>query len=160
MEIGSMTGPDDIRRSQAAGKGEDRSDELPALPCNFTVAIGAEEVGFCSLSRLSSESVAAESVSNSSEASRVIHRYSNATLRRALGRDHRLYDWRRNILAGEADKRQVTIRQFDAAGVKATHTWVLEGAWPCRWTGPAFDAAATEVAMEEIELAFERLIWR
>ena len=59
MEIGSMTGPDDIRRSQAAGKGEDRSDELPALPCNFTVAIGAEEVGFCSLSRLSSESVAA-----------------------------------------------------------------------------------------------------
>jgi hypothetical protein len=30
----------------------------------------------------------------------------------------------------------------------------------CRWAGLAFDAGATEVAMEEIELAFERLTWR
>jgi phage tail-like protein len=61
---------------------------------------------------------------------------------------------------GKADKRQVAIRQLDAAGGGVTNTWVLEGAWPCRWAGPAFDASATEVAMEEIELAFDRLTWR
>jgi hypothetical protein len=155
-----MTGPGDIRRGDVAPKDQDRSEQLPTIPRNFAVAIDAAEIGFCSLSRLCSETVPDDPAGAPRDPSRLVHRYSNVVLRRALGRDRRLYDWRQNILAGKADKRQVSIRQLDAAGREAMNTWILEGAWPCRWAGPAFDAGATDVAMEEIELAFDRLVWR
>jgi phage tail-like protein len=155
-----VTGSDVGRRAQLVGGEEDRAQEPASIPCNFTVAIGSEEIGFCSVSRLSSQSAVGEPVETPGEAPRAAHRYANAVLRRALSADRRLFLWRQNILAGESDKRRVTIRQLDAAGLKATHIWVLEGAWPCRWAGPAFDATAKELATEEVELAFDQLIWR
>jgi phage tail-like protein len=127
--------------------------ESPAIARNFTVAIDDVEIGFCSLSRLASETVR-------EEPARAVYRYPNVVLCRALGRDRRLFEWRERILAGKEDKRQVTICQLDGAGGRVTSTWILEGAWPCRWAGPAFDANAGEVAMEEIELAYDRLVWR
>ena len=127
--------------------------ELPTITRNFRIAIDDVEIGFCGLSRLASETVR-------EEPARAVHRYPNVVLRRALGRDRRLFEWRERILADKDDKRSVTIRQLEATGGRVTNTWVLEGAWPCRWAGPAFDANAGEVAMEEIELAYDRLIWR
>ncbi len=134
-------------------------EELPAAARNFIVAIDRVEFGFASLSRLASETIS-EKPPGDRQQDREIHRYPNVVLRRALGSDRRLYLWRENIVAGKADKRQVVIRQLDITGREAIASWVLEGAWPCRWAGPAFDAAATDVAMEEIELAFDRLVWR
>ena len=133
---------------------------MPAVPRNFIVAIGGVEIGFASLSRLTSETVVEESSGGKRKTARKIHRYASVVLRRALGSDRRLYLWRESILAGKADKRQVVIRHLDATGNETVASWILEGAWPCRWAGPAFDASATDFAMEEIELAFDRLIWR
>ena len=155
-----MTGSDDIHRQGGAERDHERSEDLPGMPRNFTVSIGGIEIGFSSLSRLGSETILDQPPGDPRDLSLLIHRYPNVVLRRALGRDRRLYEWRQGILDGKADKRQVAIRQLDATGGGVTNTWVLEGAWPCRWAGPAFDAGATEVAMEEIELAFERLTWR
>ncbi len=62
-------------------------------------------------------------------------------------------------MAGRKDRRRVEIRQLDD-DFEPVSSWVLESAWPCRWAGPLFDANATGIAMEEIELAFERLTWR
>ncbi len=155
-----MTKPNDVRGDDLADKDQERLDELPVIPRNFTVVIDAAEIGFCSLSRLCSETAPPDPASDAHHLSRATHRYSNVVLRRALGRDRRLFDWRLNILDGKADKRQVSIRQLDVAGREVANIWVLEGAWPCKWAGPAFDAGATDVAMEEIELAYDRLIWR
>jgi hypothetical protein len=33
------------------------------------------------------------------------------------------------------------------------------GAWPCRWSGSAFNALDSSVAYEELELAFDDLVW-
>ena len=132
---------------------DERPEELLAIPRNFIVSIDDQEIGFASLSRLGSETVR-------EEPAREVHRYPNVVLRRALGHDRRLFDWRDRILSGKSDKRLVTIRQLDTVGGLAMNIWLLEGAWPCRWSGPAFNANATEVAMEEIELAYDRLIWR
>ena len=90
---------------------------------------------------------------------KIAHRYANVVLRRALGRDRRLFAWRESIMAGKRDRRRLEIRQLDD-DFEPVSSWVLEGAWPCRWAGPVFDANASQIAMEEIELAFDRLIWR
>ena len=39
------------------------------------------------------------------------------------------------------------------------NAWRLVRAWPCRWSGPAFDALRADIAFEEIELRFDDLVW-
>jgi phage tail-like protein len=129
---------------------------LPFVPRNFSVAVDGVEIGFNAISPLASASVEEPARGRP----KLTHRYANIVLRRALGRDRRLYAWREAIMAGKKDRRRVEIRQLDENGKATSSTWILEGAWPCRWSGPLFDANASEIAMEEIELAFARLIWR
>ncbi|HEY2892339.1 MAG TPA: phage tail protein [Dongiaceae bacterium] len=129
---------------------------LPFIPRNFSVAIDGVEIGFNAISALASASVEEPARGRP----KMNHRYANIVLRRALCGDRRLHAWREAIMAGKTDRRRVEIRQLDDNGDATMTTWILEGAWPCRWSGPAFDANASEIAMEEIELAFARLIWR
>jgi phage tail-like protein len=53
----------------------------------------------------------------------------------------------------------VTIHQLAAAGGEIVNSWRLDGAWPRRWSGPSFDAATSGVAVEELELAYDDLVW-
>jgi phage tail-like protein len=136
--------------------GDFPSAGLPFVARNFSVAVDGQELGFSAISQLTSISVEEVACSRA----KLTHRYANVVLRRALGGDRRLYAWREAIVAGKKDRRRVEIRQLDENGAATSSTWILEDAWPCRWSGPLFDANASEIAMEEIELAFERLIWR
>jgi len=120
---------------------------------HFRVLIGARDLGFSEVSRLSSETDLTPPRNARS------HSFETVVLRRALTRSTELYDWRRLITSGTDDRRPVTIQQLDAAGGGVANSWRLDGAWPCRWSGPAFNAAATDIAIEELELAYEDLVW-
>jgi phage tail-like protein len=129
--------------------------ELPPLlgTSHFRVLIGRRELGFSEVSRLTSATewtVAADEQA---------HGFETVVLRRALSQSTELYDWRMKIVRGRNDRRPVTIQQLDATGGRIVNSWRLEGAWPCRWSGPAFSAVANEVAIEELELAYEELVW-
>jgi phage tail-like protein len=120
---------------------------------SFQVVIGDREIGFAEVGRLTS-------VTNLEELSdRPIHRFDTVVLRRALTRSSELYDWRRLIVDGKDDRRDVTISQLSAANGEVVNAWRLVRAWPCRWSGPAFDAMSNDVAIEELELAFDNLVW-
>jgi phage tail-like protein len=140
---------------RAADSPADLAPDAPILTRNFRVTIDGVEIGFAAISQL--VSISAEMPARGR--TKMIHRYANVVLRRALGRDRRLFAWRESIMAGKKDRRRVEIRQLDD-NFEPVSSWILEAAWPCRWAGPLFDANATGIAMEEIELAFERLIWR
>lgn len=120
---------------------------------HFRVLIGKRELGFAEVGPLSSGT----DVDVPPEER--FHRYATIVLRRALTQSTELFDWRRNVLRGKADRREVTIHQLASAGGEIVNTWRLEGAWPCRWTGPAFNASVTSVALEELELAYDELVW-
>ena len=60
---------------------------------------------------------------------------------------------------GDDDRRDVTIRQLASPGGEVVNSWRLVRAWPCRWSGPAFDALADGIAWEELELTFDDLVW-
>lgn len=119
---------------------------------HFRVRIGRREIGFSEVSRLTSET-------DLTFPEEPHDRFETVVLRRALTRSRELYDWRRRIAEGVADRRTVTISQLDAPGGRVVNAWRLEGAWPCRWSGPAFDAAEGGLAYEELELAFDDLVW-
>src|SRR5674476_1041725 len=59
----------------------------------------------------------------------------------------------------DRDRRPVTIRLLVAAGMAVVNSWRLEGAWPCRWSGPSLHALGNDVAIEELELAYDDLVW-
>ena len=119
----------------------------------FEVLIGDQEIGFAEVSPLRSETEL------SSLPDRPVHRLATIVLRRALTTSTDLYDWRRHIVSGQDDRRDVTIRQLSAPGGEIVNSWRLIRAWPCRWSGPAFDALKNDVAFEELELTFEDLVW-
>jgi hypothetical protein len=120
---------------------------------HFRVLIGRRELGFAEVGPLSSGTDLALPPEERS------HRFETIVLRRALSQSTELYDWRRNILRGKADRREVTIHQLGSAGGEIVNSWRLEGAWPSRWTGPSFNASGTDVAIEELELAYDELVW-
>jgi phage tail-like protein len=127
-------------------------DALLRISC-FEVVIGDRELGFSEVGRLTSETEIHPT------AERPTHRFPTVVLRRALTTSTELYDWRRLIVAGKDDRRDVTIRQLSAPGGEIVNAWRLVRAWPCRWSGPAFDALRHDIACEEIELAFDDFLW-
>jgi phage tail-like protein len=120
---------------------------------SFEVLIGDQELGFAEVSRLSSET------DLEVHEDQRLHRFATVVLRRALTTSTELYDWRRLIVGGKDDRRDVTIRQLNAPGGKPVNTWTLVRAWPTRWSGPTFDALTNDIAWEELELAFDDLVW-
>jgi len=110
---------------------------------HFRVLIGRDEIGVSEVSRLTSETDAPDVV----------------VLRRALTQATELYEWRRRVAGGEDDRRDVTIEMLDAAGGAVVNSWRLLGARPHRWSGPSFDAGGVAVAMEELELTYDDLVW-
>jgi len=114
--------------------------EPPSLlgTAHFRVLIGRREVGFAEVGPLVADDEPPSIV-----------------LRRALAeRATELFDWR-----SKGDARAVTIEQLAAAGGAVVNAWRLVNARPLKWTGPTFNAAANDVAMEELELAFDELVW-
>jgi len=119
----------------------------------FQVLIGDRELGFADVGRLTSET------DLELPPGERLHRFDTVVLRRALTRSRELYDWRRRIVDGKDDRREVTIQQLEAPGGEIANAWRLVRAWPCRWSGPAFNALDSSIAYEELELAFEDLVW-
>ena len=142
-------------RRAAAKSPAGLAPDSPTLTRNFRVIIDGVEIGFAVISQLAS--ISAEMPVRGR--AKIAHRYGNVVMRRALGRDQRLFAWRESIMAGKKDRRRVEIHQLDD-DFGPVSSWILESAWPCRWAGPLFDANAAGIAMEEIELAFDKLIWR
>lgn len=129
------------------------SDELPLRTSYFRVLIGDRELGFSDISALSSVTSIAELPEET------VHRYETVILRRAVTRSSELYDWRRRFTEKGEDRREVTIHQLDRPDGRIVNSWRLVGAWPCRWSGPVFNALNPQIAYEEIELAFHDLVW-
>jgi len=119
----------------------------------FRVLIGERELGFAEVSELSSKT------DDGVPGQEHHQHFETVILRRALTRSTELYDWRRRIVDGADDRRDITIRQLESPDGAIANSWRLVDAWPCRWSGPAFNALSGEVAIEELELAFADLIW-
>lgn len=130
------------------------SDQEPLFRVSsFQVLIGDREIGFSNVGPLTSET------DLMAPPDRPPDRFETVVLRRALTSSTELYDWRRHIIDGKDDRRDVTIRQLSIPGGAAVNSWRLVRAWPRRWSGPALDALSGDIAYEEIELTFEDLVW-
>jgi phage tail-like protein len=85
-------------------------------------------------------------------------RYPLVTLRRGVIGSLNLYAWINEVRnGGENARRTVTISLQTEDQSAVVMTWKLMGAWPVQLNYTGLDANGTDVAMEELVLAYERL---
>ncbi len=85
-------------------------------------------------------------------------RYSDVTLKRGIIGVLDLYDWLNEIRNGlEGTLRTVTIQLRNEDHTQIVMTWKLLRARPVKYLAGPLNAKGTDVAMEELVLAYERL---
>src|SRR4030095_15031801 len=81
----------------------------------------------------------------------------NVTMRKGIfTNDHKLWTWFSQIKMGAVSRRTVVVSLLDQAGAP-TMAWTLHNAWPTKITGTDLKSEGNEVAIETLELAFERM---
>jgi phage tail-like protein len=83
-------------------------------------------------------------------------KHSNITLKRGLTDNHDLYKWYKDIQKGKIQRKDGAIILLDTEGNPKVR-WDFFGAWPTKWDGPDFSAKGTDVAIDTLELAVERI---
>ena len=83
-------------------------------------------------------------------------KYGNITLKWGATDSVVLYEWLMDINEGDIQQKTVTITSLDEEGNPAA-SWRVINAWPVKYTAPDFNATASEIAMESLELAHEGL---
>jgi len=129
---------------------------------NFLVEIDGITVGaFAEVTGLSSETEVIEYRTGSDKLNSVrklpgLTKYSNIVLKRGVTQDAQLWNWRKAIEQGTADRRNGSIVLLDEARTPILR-WHFSNGWVSKFTGPDLNAEANEVAIETIEIAHEGL---
>ena len=84
-------------------------------------------------------------------------KYSDVTLRYGLTASRELWEWFLTGVAGQVERKNVSIVMLDPDGVTEVMRWNLINAWPSEWRGASLDAMNREVAIESLTLVFETL---
>lgn len=81
-----------------------------------------------------------------------VTKYPNLTLRRGLADSAELWQWHQDVVNGKIQRRQINIVLIDASGAD-TWRWVIEKAYPVKWSGAALNATTSAVFVESVEFA-------
>ena len=142
--------------------------ERPYVQFNFLVYLGdgnetQPQGGFQEMSNVGMEVTVAEyRVGNARENSvqkiTGLNKATDVTMKRGVIGSLNLYSWLDDIRNGNQDAfKDVTIELWDEAHTAAVQTWRLRRARIIKHISGPFNAKGTDVAMEEMVLAYERL---
>lgn len=98
---------------------------------------------------------------NGSEANRVrriagLTSYANLVLKRGTTGDVEFWNWIADAIGGNIRRAEGSIMLQDENHVEVMR-WNFVRGWPCKYTGPSFNAANNEIAMESVEICHEGL---
>jgi phage tail-like protein len=151
----------------AAKQGEDAAPKVGAIPDlyrNYNFMLSSREMGEVRFTECFGLGVRILPVRyRESGAGQIVRtlpgpvEYAEVTLRYGLTKTPALWDWLKEVLAGGTPRRNISIAMLDVKGTVEVLRWNLDNAWPCEWSGVAFDALGREVAIEELKLSFDSL---
>lgn len=84
-------------------------------------------------------------------------KYSNITLKRGITDDKDLWEWRKKVMDGKVERKNVSIVLL-SDDLQEKLRWNIREAWPNKWTGPSFNATSNDVAIETLEFVHEGLV--
>ncbi len=83
-----------------------------------------------------------------------LKKYGNITLKQGLTDSRVMYDWLAAGVNGEVQRKTLTLTLLNDTQAPAA-SWQIINAWPTKYTAPDFNATASEIAIETIEIAHE-----
>ncbi len=83
-----------------------------------------------------------------------LHTYSNIVLKRGVTDSKELSAWRKTVTDGQIVRKRGSIILHDDKHQEVAR-WNFREAWPCRLSGPQFNAVGNDIAIEEIEICHE-----
>jgi phage tail-like protein len=135
----------------------------PFAAFNFVVEIeGITAAGFSECTGLDSETDVIEYREGNEDITLRklpgLKKQSNVSLKRGFSTNSELFDWRKTVMSGVIERKNVSIILYDERGVTGGGErvrWNLQHAWPSKWTGPELKANANEIAIETLEFCHE-----
>ena len=83
--------------------------------------------------------------------------YSNIVLKRGYTGSSELWNWIKNVLDGNINRRSGSIILLGDDMETERVRYNFFEAWPCRWKGLELDASGLGASIEELEIAVEHL---
>jgi phage tail-like protein len=141
--------------------------ERPYAQFNFLVDLGtgdteSPDAGFQECSAIATEVAVAE-YRNGNDKENSVHkiaglsRVSDVTLSRGLIGSVTLFEWLNAVRNGDEATRTVRIQLLNEDHTEPVMTWTLLRARIVKWSAGPLNAKGSDVAMEEMVLAYERL---
>ena len=147
---------------------------VPYSQFNFVVDLGGDlgsegpKGGFQEVSGLGVEMNVAEyrrgnSLENSTQKVPGTYKVSDVTLKRGLIGTNDLFNWLKDIREGRGQEgdsgfgRTITIKLMSEDHTTTAATWTLRNAFPKKYTAPQMNGKGTDVAIEELVIACERV---
>ena len=143
----------------------ERPNKNPYSAFNFIVEInGAQIAAFQEVSGLDSENTPIEYREGADPMNTVrklpgAEKYPNLLCKRGITGSLVLWEWRKEVRDGGTafpPTRDVTIKLLDEQHSPVLK-WKLTNAWCCKLTGPSLNGKGNEIAIETMELAYDRL---
>jgi len=142
--------------------------DRPFAQFNFLVDLGTgnsdgPEAGFQECSNIGMEVTVAEYRNGNEKENSVrkitgLNKSTDVTLKRGIVGSDNLYAWLNDIRNGdEGALRTVTVQLISEDHQQAVQTWKLLRARIIKYVAGPFNAKGTDVAMEELTLAYERM---
>jgi len=145
------------------GKGDQQANTWPLPKFYFLVQFGdGKDVKFQEVAGLESESPVIEFRHGNSPVFAPIKmpgraKVGNVTMRKGIfAKDAQIWEWFSKIRMNSVSPRTVVVKLLDESGAPKV-VWTLHEAWPTKITGTDLKSEGNEVALETLELAFERL---
>ena len=85
-----------------------------------------------------------------------LRKFANISLKRGYTQNKELWNWYKNILNGQSDRRHGAIILQDEQA-NAVLRWEWQDGWITKYEGPAFNAHTNDVTIEHIEIVVERV---
>lgn len=78
-------------------------------------------------------------------------KYPNLTLKRGLTDDAKLWEWYKDVRAGDIKRKTVSLVLLDSQRTEKWR-WTFSEAFPVKWSGSDMSASASNVLVESLEL--------
>lgn len=87
-----------------------------------------------------------------------MEKYSNVTMKKAMfSQNNKLFDWINTYKLGHVDKKTLIVSLLNDGG-DPVFTWTFYNAWPTKLKVSDLKSDASELAIEEVELAYDKFI--
>ena len=86
-------------------------------------------------------------------------KWTNICLKRGVTDSMDVWDWRRLVEEGKVGeaRKNGSVIMYDQTNTEVAR-WNFENGWPAKISGPNLDSSTNEIAVEELEIAHEKLV--